>query len=310
MKILVLGGHGFVGRNFVKSMKYTSHKVIPLSRRDGLDLTDYNLTKKFFKEIKPDVIINLAAVVGSLNFVTEKAAEVVDLNMRILLNVYRGIVETNKNCVLISPIANCGFPGDISLYREEDFWSGKVHNSVLAYGSTRRMIDVLAKCYQMQYNLKTINFFVPNMYGPFESTDPNKAHALDALISKFLKAKLENHSNVEVWGTGKAIREWLFVKDFAKILKLTIKNINKIKITESVNIGQKYGLSIRELVDIIVRKIDYQGKIVWATEMPDGAPIKVMDDKKFKKYFPRFSFTPLEQGIEETINYYKSVYPY
>jgi len=310
MKILVLGGHGFVGRNFVKSMKNASHKVIPLSRRDGLDLTDYNLTQKYIKEVKPDVVVNLAAVVGSLNFVIRKAAEIVDLNMRILLNVYKGTTEINKNCVLINPIANCDFPGDISLYREEDFYSGEVHNSVLPYGSTRRMIDVLAKCYQMQYNLKIINFFVPNMYGPFESTDPNKAHALDALISKFLKAKLENHSNVEVWGTGKVIREWLFVKDFAKILKLTIKNINKIKINEPINIGQKYGLSIRELVDIIVRKIDYHGKIVWDTGMPDGATIKIMDDKKFKKYFPRFSFTPLEQGIEETINYYKSVYPY
>ena len=185
-----------------------------------------------------------------------------------------------------------------------------MHNSVLSYGSTRRMIDVLAKCYQMQYNLKTINFFVPNMYGPFESTDPNKAHALDALISKFLKAKLENYPTVEVWGTGKPVREWLFVKDFVRILELTIKNIDKIKITESVNIGQKYGLSIRELVDIIVRKIDYQGKIFWNTKMPDGAPKKIMDNKKFKELFPNFTFTSLEQGIEETIKYYKSVYPY
>jgi len=160
MKILVLGGHGFVGRNFVKSMKNTSYEVFPLSRRDGLDLTDYNLTQKFLREIKPDVIVNLAAIVGSLNYVTENAAEVVDLNMRILLNVFKGIAETDKNCVLINPIANCGFPGDISLYREEDFWSGEVHNSVLSYGSTRRMIDVLAKCYQMQYNLKTINWML------------------------------------------------------------------------------------------------------------------------------------------------------
>lgn len=310
MKIVILGGYGFVGQNVVEEVKKSGYEAIPLSRRNGLDLTDYNLTQKYFKEIKPDVIVNLAALVGSLNFVTEKAAEVVDSNMRMLLNVYKGIIETKRACILINPIANCGFPGDINLYREEDFWSGEVHNSVLSYGSTRRMIDVLSKCYNIQYSLKTINFFVPNMYGPFESTDPNKAHALDALISKFLKAKLENHSTVEIWGTGKAVREWLYVKDFARVLVQTINNINENNINEPINIGQKYGLSIRELVNIIIRKIEYQGEIFWNTKMSDGALVKVMDDKKFKKYFPKFSFTPLERGIEETINYYKSIYPY
>ena len=148
------------------------------------------------------------------------------------------------------------------------------------------------------------------MYGPYESTDPNKAHALNALVSKFVKAEKEK-THVEIWGTGVAIREWLYAKDFARVVFQIIQNPTMHSLSEPTNIAQNYGLSVKELVTIIHGNFkDFKGKIKWNTSMPDGAPKKVMDDKRFRKIFPDFKFSDFKEGIKNTIEYYKSVWPY
>ncbi|HEY4784586.1 MAG TPA: NAD-dependent epimerase/dehydratase family protein, partial [Bacteroidales bacterium] len=240
MKILVLGGSGFVGTNVCQLLKNQNYDIKSASLRDGFDFTNFSSTIECFKKYEPDIIINLAAKVGSLNFVTQQAADVIDVNMRMLLNIFKAVEETSDKLVLINPVANCGYPGTINEYSEEKFWDGKVHQSVIAYGNTRRMIEILAECYKMQYGLKIINFFVPNMYGPFDSTDPNKAHALNALVSKIVKANFEKRREFEVWGSGIAVREWLFAKDFGKIIAQTIENLDSFVYKETVNIAQNY----------------------------------------------------------------------
>lgn len=310
MKVMILGGHGFVGRTLVKFLNNTEHELFPLSRRDGLDLTDYNITKKYFSDIKPDAITNCAALVGSLNYVTQQAAEIVDVNARMVLNLYKATYEVLPKSILINPIANCAFPGYLEKYTEDSIWSGPIHQSVLSYGSTRRMILVLSKCYEMQHNLRSINFFVPNMYGPYDSTDPNKAHALNALISKVVKANNENEGTINVWGSGIAIREWLHAKDFGNIISQTLKRLDDYVFAEPINIGQNFGMNIRDLLAIIIKEVGYKGAVNWDRSMPDGAPRKVMDDTRFRKVFPDFKFTEFNRGIRETIKYYKSIYPY
>ena len=310
MKILILGGHGFVGKNVVEILSDSQHEVFPLSRRDGLDLTNYEETKKYFGEIKPEIIINCAALVGSLNYVTQQAAEIVDINMRIILNIFKAAQNATPDAVLINPVANCAFPGELETYTEDSLWTGKIHQSVLSYGSTRRMMTVISECYKMQYGFRSMNFLVPNMYGPHDSTDPNKAHALNALISKMVKAKRENKKEIEVWGSGIAIREWLYAKDCAAIFLDAVEKIEAVGFDEPVNIGQNFGLSIRELVRIIKNETGFKGDIVWNRSMPDGAPRKVMDDTRFRKIFPEFHFTDFGTGIMETIKYYEFIYPY
>lgn len=310
MKIVILGGNGFVGQNVNKVLMKEDYEIISLSKSNGLDLLDYNLTKGSFQKFKPNIIINCAAKVGSLNYVTKQAADVFDINMRMLLNIYKAIQDVSGNTILINPIANCSYPGDIDFYTESKFWEGKVHHSVYAYGNTRRMIEVLSECYKMQYGLKVINLIVPNMYGPFDSTDPNKAHALNALTSKIIKAKKENWNEVEVWGSGIAIREWLYASDFGKITAEIVQNIEKPGFDEPFNIAQNFGISVRELVGIIIKSVGYKGEIKWNRNMPDGALRKVMDDVRFRKLFPSFEFTSLENGLKQTSNYYESIYPY
>lgn len=310
MKILLLGGNGFVGKNIISVFKNSNHRLYIFSKRDGYDLTDYTKAKELISKVSPDITINVAAKVGSLNYVTQQAAIIADENMRMLLNLFKALHEISPDSILMNPIANCAYPGNLESYTEDRFWYGKVHESVIAYGNTRRMIEVLSDCYKMQYNFKTINFLVPNMYGPFDSTDPNKAHALNALISKTVKAQKERIKNIEVWGSGIAIREWLFAEDYARIILETVSRIDDYGFSEPINIGQNFGLSVRELVDIIIRETNYPGEIIWNRNMPDGALRKVMDDKRFRKVFPIFQFLDLRTGIKRTIDYYNSIYPY
>jgi GDP-L-fucose synthase len=310
MRILLLGASGFVGRNVVPELAGSGHELVPRSRRDGLDLTDTAATVAAVRAIAPDAVVNLAAVVGSLNYVTEKAAQVVDANLRMILNVYRAVAEAAPRAVVVNPVANCAYPGDLEVYSEDLFWAGEPHRSVLSYGSTRRMMVVASQCYAWQHGLRSVNLFVPNMYGPHDSTDPNKAHAMNALVSKLVKARREGLPEFPVWGTGAPIREWLYAPDFARVLLEVLGRLDSDAFDEPVNVGQKHGLSVREIVDLLVAELGYEGRVTWDLSKPDGAPRKVMDDARFRKHFPDFRFTALKDGIGATVRYYESVYPY
>ena len=304
---MILGGHGFVGKNVLKIMKDSDSNIYALSRRDGFDLTDFDSVKKYFSDHKPDCIINCAAKVGSLNYVSEQAAEIIDINTRMILNLYKALKEKIPECLLINPIANCAFPGHLEKFSEDLLWFGPLHQSVLSYGATKRILLAADKCYQMQYGLRSINFLVPNMYGPYDSTDPNKAHALNALVNKVVKAKREGRESIDVWGSGVAIREWLYAEDFGRVIIETLESGDYYLFSDPINIGQNNGLNIRSILDIIIKTVGYKGEINWDRSMPDGAPIKVMDDIRFRKVFPGFEFTELRIGVKKTIEYYVSL---
>ena len=307
--ILIIGASGFVGRNIRKV--FDKKKIEYQSKNSkNFNLLDYNHIQKELKRIKPDYIINCAAVVGSLNYVTEQAANILDVNLKMILNLYKAVQTVSPSSTIINPIANCAYPGDLKVYREDELFSGSVHQSVLSYGTSRRVLVNLSQVYFMQFRINSINLLVPNMYGPFDSTDPNKAHALNALISKAVKCFKENEKIINVWGSGIAIREWLYAQDLGEILFLIVSGEIKHGLFEPINIAQNYGLSIKELISIIISKVDNSLGINWDNTMPDGAIKKVMDDTRFKKVFGKFKFTDFEIGIENTINYYTDLYPY
>jgi GDP-L-fucose synthase len=310
MQILVLGSSGFVGRNVKETFDESGFNVIGRSKRDGWDLTDESRSLQELRDIRPDVIVNCAAVVGSLNYVTEQAADVADQNLRMLVNLYRGCQQATPWTTIINPVANCAFPGHLNLYQEDLFWDGAVHPSVLSYGNTRRMLVVLSECYRMQHGLRSINFFVPNMYGPYDSTDPNKAHALNALVGKVVKAKALDEPELAVWGTGVAVREWLYARDFARIVMLTLDRLAAPEFDQPINIAQRQGWSVRELVGLIAGESCFKGAIRWDATKPDGAPCKIMEDRRFRGIFPDFQFTDLRAGLRATLGYYESLYPY
>lgn len=310
MKIALLGATGFAGKNVAQHLQQNSHEVFPVSRQNGYDLRELSENIRFIKQANPDVIINCAAHVGSLNYVTEHAADVVADNSRMLLNLYQAVQQVNAAITIIQPLANCAYPATAVVYKEEEFWDGPLHPSVMSYGFTRRLMWTAAETYRMQYGIRSVNLITPNMYGPYDSTDPNKAHALNALVSKFVKAIHTGQQQVEIWGTGIAIREWLYAGDFAKVVVEVLQDLKNEKWNQPFNIAQEHGLSVKELATLILKYVPYQGEVWYNATRPDGAPRKVMDKTKFEKIFPQFSFTPFEEGIKETAQYYQAVYPY
>jgi GDP-L-fucose synthase len=310
-KILLLGATGFVGQNVGRILKQNSDfEVIETSRSLGTDLTRYDATLQLFKNARPDYIINCAAHVGSLNYVTEKAASVIVDNSRMILNMYEAVAVNCPEAIIINPIANCAYPAKSDIFSEDEWMNGHLHRSVLSYGATKRLLWHTGESFYMQYQIKSIYLLVPNMYGPHDSTDPNKAHALNALISRFVKAQKENKTEIELWGTGIAIREWLYAGDFARIVEQIACGKVYVGLDEPVNIGQNFGLSVRELSNIINQHFNNQFIIKWNHSMPDGTPRKVMDDRRFRKVFPDFKFMDFDSGIRETIKYYSTILPY
>lgn len=310
MKILLLGATGFVGNNVSNILNQNNLAFIPLSKSNGLDLRDLEATINVFQQIKPTIIVNCAAHVGSLNYVTQQAADVICDNSLMIINMYMAIAKANRNCIIINPVANCIYPAVDEKFEEDNLWKGPVHPSVYAYGGAKRLLLIVAKSFEMQYGIRSIQLMVPNMYGPNDSTDPNKAHALNALISRFVKAEKCGDTNITLWGTGVAIREWLYAEDFGRIILHIIRHPKMLGLAEPVNIAQNFGLSVKELVDVIQQHFTAIFTIKWDTCMPEGAPKKVMDDSRFKKVFPGFQFIDFNKGIEQTINYYKTIYPY
>jgi GDP-L-fucose synthase len=301
MRIAILGGTGFAGHNVRNELESAGMKVGVFSRTSGCDLLDLSTTWAKLDQFQPKFIVNCAALVGSVNYVTDFAADVIDVNMRMLLNIYK-VAQQLRDIIVINPIANCAFPGVMNEYREENLWDGPIHPSVLSYGSTRRMMDALAECYHAQYGVRSSNLIVPNMYGPFDSTNFNKAHALNALVIKFVKAHKYGEPQVEVWGTGKPIREWLYVGDFAKIIRRVIEREQMF--LEPVAIAQNHGLTVTELVEVIHRAVGYRGEVIYNTKYQDGSPKKVMNDARFRRTFPDFEFISFEEALGETIKYY------
>jgi len=310
MKVALLGASGFVGNNVAEVLSDSNIEVHGASRATGVDLRDVFAAKAFFQKLKPNYVINCAAHVGSLNYVTRQAADIIVDNSQMLIGMYQAIAEVCPTAVVINPIANCAYPAKAALFIEDEMWDGQLHRSVLSYGTTRRLMWALSECFLMQHGIRTISLLVPNMYGPYDSTNPDKAHALNALISKFVKAEQDFKSEIPVWGTGIAIREWLYAPDFARIVLQVIRNPTMLGLDQPVNIAQNFGLSVRELVEIIRSKFDCKFLIKYDHSMPDGALSKVMDDTRFKKIFPEFDFTEFDQGILATIQYYKQSLPY
>jgi GDP-L-fucose synthase len=294
-KIIVIGGHGFIGKSLVKELIASKHYAIALSRRDGLDLTSYDATKYFLKIHQPDAIVNLAAHVGGLPYVSQRHAVIFSDNTQMALNLYRAIQEVCPETIVINPLSNCCYPG----------LKGDVHPSVYSYGNAKRFIYTLASCYKQQFGIETLHFLIPNAFGPGDSTNATKVHALNGMIIRMLKAERAKQSTFEIWGSGTPIREWIYVEDVAKLLSLGIER--DLALQDPLNLAQGRGYTIRESAELIAQAIGFRGELVFRIDYPNGAARKIMDTQRFQQVFGNYQFADHYEAICKTVDYYQSV---
>ena len=305
-KILVAGGTGFLGRRIVKILEKKGMPHIVASKSLGTDFRDFKQTLNFFNIHKPTIVIHAAAFIGGIKFGLEHEGEIYFNNIIMSTNLIEA-ARISKVEKFISPIANCAYPGTkIKILKESEFWDGPLHESVLTYGLVRKAQWAQTWAYHNQYKMNFVNLILPNMYGPGDYFDPMRSHALGALLHKFIKAKKENYPEVVVLGSGKPVREWLYVDDGALAL---VRAININASIEPINIGIGKGISIRKLAYTIKRIVGYEGEIVFDKSKPDGAPYKVMDITKGRKIFKWQATTDIEKGIKKTYEWYKKYYP-
>jgi GDP-L-fucose synthase len=300
-KIFVPGGNGFLGKRVAKKLEERNIDYISLSLRDGYDFRNLEQTKKLFEDEKFGAVINCAAFVGGIQYGYEKPGEIFYNNILMSTNLMEAS-RLNGVKRFINPISNCSYPAHLTKdFKEEEWWDGPLHESVLVYGFVRKASWVQSWAYYKQYNFKTINLILPNMYGPGDHFDEKRSHALGALIMKFTEAKRKNLPSVTVWGTGKPIREWLYVEDGAEVL---VKALEIEPVVEPINIGVGKGISILELAELIKEIVGYKGEIILDKSKPDGAPYKTMDNEKMKKVFKWIQPTSLREGINKTVEWY------
>ncbi|MBA7511057.1 GDP-L-colitose synthase [subsurface metagenome] len=303
--ILVTGATGFLGKAVCKKLIEKNIEFSKTSLSLGCDLRNKEQVENLFSKAKPDFVLNCAAHVGSLHYVTTYAADVFYDNTQMALNIYNVAAKVGPDARIINPLANCSYPGDSDIQREIDWWVNEVHESVFSYGNAKRFIYVISKCYNKQNGLKSINFLIPNTFGPGDSTDPNKTHALNGIIIRMIKAERNGDAEFEVWGTGSPVREWAYIDDVVNII---IEGIyTKEDLIYPVNLAQNKGYSVKESAEMIADSVGFKGKLTFNADYQDGDPIKILDDKKFRQLFPEFQFFNHKKGIEETVKYYKSV---
>ena len=233
-KIFVPGGNGFLGRSVTKKLKEKGIDFVSLSLRDGIDFRDFKQTRELFEREGFNAVINCAAFVGGIQFGYKKPGEIFCNNISMSTNLMESSRLTGVKR-FINPISNCTYPGHlIGDFKEEEWWGGPLDESVLVYGFVRKASWVQSWAYYKQYGFETINLILPNMYGPGDHFDEARSHALGALIMKFVEARRKNLPRVVVWGSGKPVREWLYVDDGAEVLVMALEIQPRI---EPINVG-------------------------------------------------------------------------
>jgi GDP-L-fucose synthase len=271
---------------------------------------DYNLTTldaclRCVLEQPCDVLVHAAAYYGGIGINVAEPAKLYYSNLVMGANIFEA-ARLAKVAKVVAIGTACSYPGYLEGHlKEEDLWAGPCHASVVNYGLTKKMLSVQAQAYKKQYGLDSIHLILTNLYGPGDSYNPDRSHVVAALVRKWVEATQAKAPSVEVWGTGKAIREFIYVEDCADAILLAAERYNDAAMP--LNIGTGIGTSIRELAETIHAASGYTGKMVWNTDKPDGAPLKVLDVTRMKQVLDGWSPpTALRDGLAKTISWYRA----
>lgn len=312
MKVLVTGGYGLVGQSLQKVVKMsnTTHNFVFVSSKDG-DLRDLHAVDSLFKEYMPDVVVHLASCVGGVyENMSNNYGYLID-NLRINTNV---VDACNRFGVtrLISCLSTCIFPDHGITYplTSDQLHNGLPHDSNIGYAYSKRILhlagDLLTK--KKDCNTTVINLTPTNLYGDYDNYNLKSSHVIPGLIHKTYIAKKSN-TDLTVYGTGNALRQFLYVDDLSRvILKFIDYKCDEKSISCIVSPAESSEVSIKTVVETISKTFDFTGNIIYDTSYSDGQYKKTATNAELMHYLPDFEFTNLNLGLKETINYFQTNY--
>lgn len=303
--ILVTGGSGFLGSHIIEKLAKREVRILA-PRHSELELTREEDCCAYFVKHCPNVIIHCAGSISGLLQILARPADIFDTNVRINLNVLKAASACRAQ-KLVNIGSTCAYPGELptGYFREEEFFNGPMHPSVEGYGFSKRAMVIGGTAYRQQYALRSITLLMTNMYGPGDVFSIERSHVASALIRKFVEAKRNGKPTVEVLGTGKAIREFLYVEDAADAIILAADAYDD---EAPLNVGSGEETPIRELALMIKELSRYRGSIRWNTAGPDGALRKVSDITRIKRILgwkPKYT---LGEGLKKTIRWFEQHY--
>lgn len=300
--ILATGGSGFLGQHLVRELEQERPRKIIIPRSSSCDLRKVENCQRIVKGV--DIIFHLAGNVGGIGYNQKYPGSLFYDNLIMGTQLMESArLSKVKKFVAVGTI--CSYPKFTPVpFKEENLWNGYPEEINAPYGLAKKMLLVQAQAYQQQYGFNAIYLLPVNLYGPGDKFDPKQSHVIPALIRKFLEAKVAKKSEVIVWGTGKATREFLYVDDAARGLVLAAKHYDK---SEPVNLGSGQEISIKDLAKLICHLIEYKGKIIWDTTKPDGQPRRRLDTSRADEEFSFKAETPFKTGLENTIKWFQAL---
>jgi GDP-L-fucose synthase len=300
--VLITGGAGFLGSSLVRTLEEHGlpRESMRIPRSRDLDLRRWENCVAAVDGI--DVVIHLAAKVGGIGCNMANPGSLFYDNAVMGIQLMEAARQAGVGkFVAIGTI--CAYPKFTPVpFREENLWEGYPEETNAPYGLAKKMLLVQAQAYRQQYGFNAIYLLPVNLYGPGDNFDPASSHVIPALIKKFVEAVESGAKSVEVWGTGAASREFLYVDDAAEGIALAAERYDK---PDPVNLGAGFEITIRDLATLIADITGFTGEIVWDTTKPDGQPRRCLDVSRAEREFGFRARTKFEDGLKETVEWYK-----
>jgi GDP-L-fucose synthase len=302
-RVMVTGGAGFLGTAVVARLRSVGVDDIFVPRSAEYDLRTVDGVRRALEDAGPDVIVHLAAVVGGIGanrenpgrFFYENAAMGIELMEQSRLAGVAKFVQIGTVC---------SYPKYTEVpFKEDDLWNGYPEETNAPYGLAKKMLLVQGQAYRQQYDFNVIHLIPVNLYGPGDNYDPASSHVIPALIKKCVDAIRSGADFIDVWGTGSASREFLYVDDAAEGIALAAERYDG---AEPVNLGVGREITIRELVSLIVDLTGFKGEIRWDVSKPDGQPRRALDTSRASEWFGFRASTSFEDGLRSTIADYEA----
>ncbi len=300
-RVLVTGGAGFLGSRIVAKLRDRGAGAVIVPRSREVDLVDGADVRRLFRETNPDLVIHCAAVVGGIGanrrYPGRFFYENIMMGVQTMEEARRHGVE---KFVAIGTI--CAYPKNTPVpFRERNLWIGYPEETNAPYGLAKKMLLVQAQAYRQEYGFPAVYLLPVNLYGPGDNFDPASSHVIPALVRKFVSAVEEGRDTVQVWGTGGATREFLYVDDCAEAVLLAAERYDE---PEPVNLGAGREISIRALAEMLADLTGFRGDLRWDCSKPDGQPRRCLDTSRALEKFGFRATTSFREGLRRTIDWY------